>query len=39
MPTFLIEVAIAGKVITGFSVFNQPKSIEIAIGVEMILLG
>lgn len=39
MATFLIAVAILGKVITGFSVFNQPQINRLAIGVGMIPRG
>ncbi|MBE9050478.1 cation:proton antiporter [Nostocales cyanobacterium LEGE 11386] len=39
MATFLIAVAIIGKVITGFSVFGQPQINRLAIGVGMIPRG
>jgi len=39
MAIFLIVVAILGKVITGFSVFNQPQINRLAIGVGMIPRG
>ena len=39
MATFLIIVAIFGKVITGFSVFGQPQINRLAIGVGMIPRG
>ncbi len=39
MATFLIIVAILGKVITGFSVFGQPEINRLAIGVGMIPRG
>lgn len=39
MATFLIGVAILGKVIAGFSVFNQPQINRLAIGVGMIPRG
>jgi Kef-type K+ transport system membrane component KefB len=39
MATFLIVVAIIGKVITGFSVFGQPQINRLAIGVGMIPRG
>ena len=39
MATFLILVAIIGKVITGFSVFGQPQINRLAIGVGMIPRG
>jgi Kef-type K+ transport system membrane component KefB len=39
MATFLITVAILGKVITGLSVFGQPEINRLAIGVGMIPRG
>lgn len=39
IATFLIVVAIIGKVITGWAVFNQPQINRIAIGVGMIPRG
>lgn len=39
MATFLIVIAIIGKVITGFSVFGQPGINRLAIGVGMIPRG
>ena len=39
MAVFLITVAIIGKVITGFSVFGEPKINRLAIGVGMIPRG
>lgn len=39
IATFLIVVAIIGKVITGFSVFGQPQINRLAIGVGMIPRG
>jgi Kef-type K+ transport system membrane component KefB len=39
MATFLIVVAIVGKVITGFSVFGQSQVNRLAIGVGMIPRG
>jgi len=35
MATFLILVAIPGKVVTGFAVFGQPQINRLAIGVGM----
>jgi Kef-type K+ transport system membrane component KefB len=39
LATFLIIVAILGKVITGFTLFNQPELNKLAIGVGMIPRG
>ena len=39
IAAFLIVVAIAGKVVTGFTVFNQPELNKLAIGVGMIPRG
>jgi Kef-type K+ transport system membrane component KefB len=39
MPTFLIAVAIFGKVITGLTVFGQSQINRLAIGVGMIPRG
>lgn len=39
MAAFLIAVAIIGKVVTGFSVFGEPKINRLAIGVGMIPRG
>jgi Kef-type K+ transport system membrane component KefB len=39
LSTFLILVAILGKVITGFTIFGQPNLNKLAIGVGMIPRG
>lgn len=39
MATFLIAVAILGKVVTGIAVFGQPQINRLAIGVGMIPRG
>ena len=39
MATFLIAIAILGKVVTGFAVFGQPQINRLAIGVGMIPRG